>query len=216
MTFGNYADTVNQFVKGNWNESLLSRYLKGTRPLYATQIFFPEIDSNVAPQAFGSPAPESPGMWVVVYKGVVSPPESGTYHFVGAGDDDMIVRFDGKLVLHKCEHIDPLVQSLATYHYAGLRNEFGEGLPVTAEAGKFYNVEILIGDHIPTKTMAVLLIEKEGATYGKDGDAPILPPFAIAADKAQPEVSADTAPTHVENGLVWHGQANDRIPKLIL
>jgi hypothetical protein len=207
MTYGKYAEVVTQFVKNNWNESLLSKYLKGTRPLYATRIFFPEIESTEAPKAFNSPVPESSGMWVAVYKGVVSPLESGTYHFVGAGDDDMIVRFDGRLVLDKCEHIDPQIQSLGTFHYAGLRNEFARGLPITVEAGKFYNVEILIGDHIPTKTMAVLLIEKEGVNYEKEGDAPILPPFALAADKSQPALSPDALPAHVENGPLWKGKA---------
>ena len=208
MNYAKYGETVTQFVKGNWNESLLSKYLKGTHPLYATQIFFPEIESTEGPKAFDSPAPDSPGMWVVVYKGTVSPPESGIYHFVGAGDDDMIVRFNGKLVLDKCEHIAPQIPSEGTYHYPGLRNEFGRGLPVAVEAGKYYDIEILIGDHIPTKTMAVLLIEKEGVTYEKAGDAPILPPFTVGTQKPTATISPTTLPAHVDNGPVWMGKPN--------
>lgn len=207
MDPGKYGNEVSAFVRTGWKPNFFSKYMKGTVPLYATQIFFKEIESTEAPKAFKSPVLESSGMWVAVYRGFVSPPASGTYRFVGAGDDDMIVRFDGKLVLDNCEHIDPQVPADGVYHYPGIRNKYARSQPVTVEAGKFYPIEILIGDHIPTKTMAALFVEQQGVTYQMDGGSPILPVFSVVARAEDESMTDSTLPPHMKDGPVWTGKA---------
>jgi hypothetical protein len=210
-----YAEDITKFVKEGWHDSVLSKYLKGPHPLYTTQIFFPTIESTDAPKAFGSPKPDAPGKWIVVYKGNVSPPESGVYHFVAAGDDDMIIRFDSKLVLFNCEHIPSWDGQLTNFRgtpslgtqlftYSGEVLTYAESLPITVDAGKYYPIEILIGDDVPTKTFAKVLIEKEGAQYQKDGaGSPILPIFAL--DKVQ--MNPNEPPAHIDNAPPWKGKA---------
>lgn len=187
----NYGDDIIKFVKEGWHDSVFSKYLKGDHPLYATEIFFPEIESSDAPKAFGSTKPDAEGKWVAVYKGNVSPPETGVYHFIASGDDDVIIRFNNQTVLFTCEHVSAPGGKLqnktgaaalgdSIYHYQGEDPyaSFVRSLPVTAEAGEYYPIEILIGDDTPEKMFAKVLYEKDGAAYQKDGDSPILPIFA--------------------------------------
>lgn len=203
-----YKEEIKKFVKDGWHEGSLNKYLKGTRPLYATSIFFPTIDTSEAPKAFGSPIEDDAGAkWIAIYKGSVSPPESGTYYFVAAGDDNMIIRFDGKLVLDHCEHWEGDVQPTDEYRYSGERNKFAKSLPITVEKGKFYEIMILIGDDTPRSTDAKILIEKEGTNYEKDSSgSPILPIFAL--DKVT--VSGTVTPAHLDNGPIWTGKNAQR------
>ena len=60
------------------------------------------IPADEGPKAFNVSNTVKPRLWVVLYKGRVSPPESGIYHFVGAGDDVMIARLNGQVVLDRC------------------------------------------------------------------------------------------------------------------
>lgn len=71
-------------------------FFQGPVPLYATQIFIPRIDANDGPRAFNLAGRVPPRRWAVVYRGKVSPPETGRFHFVGVGDDFIVVRFNGK------------------------------------------------------------------------------------------------------------------------
>jgi hypothetical protein len=163
------------------------------------------IDTNDAPKAFKSPKPDSPGKWIAIYKGDVSPPDSGTYHFVAAGDDDMIIRFNNQTVLFHCEHIEaPPELKGEEYRYDGERLSYARSLPMAVEAGKTYPIEILIGDDIPREMFAKVLIEKEGVEYQHDGGGgPILPVFAVA----QVEVSGTETPAHLTTP-VWQGKAS--------
>ena len=211
----NYIADITKFAQEG-HQTVFHKYLKGPHPLYTTQIFFPSIQSVDGPKAFGSPKPDEPGKWVVVYEGTVSPPETGVYHFVGSGDDDMIIRFDNKLVLFNCEHINAPGGTLSNgmgsstladsiYHYSkqDAYASFARSLPVSVQAGTNYNIQILIGDDVPQTTHAKILVEKEGVNYDKDGDSPILPIFSVG--KTQ-ETTADDWPPHTNNGPFWHGK----------
>jgi hypothetical protein len=102
---GDYEETLGQFLKSGWDENVLRRFFRSTRPVYATQIFIPW---GGAPKAFGLEKIVKPLQWFVVYKGQVSPPEDGTYRFVGASDDHMAVAVNGKtcLVSHFMNTVD--------------------------------------------------------------------------------------------------------------
>ena len=214
MTPDEYSQEVAKFVKNGWHESYLEKYLKGFRKLYATQIFFTRIDSHEGHKAFGSDYAEPPGMWVALYKGQVSPPESGVYHFVAAGDDVMYVKFNGRLILDQCldgnkTGVNPLeCYKYPTFTY--VNNGFAKSLPVTVTAGEYYDIEVLIGDRIPLDVWAFLFIEKNGVNYKKDKDgAPILPVFRLSGDKPRnAHPSGGTAsPPYQEDGPVWIGRS---------
>ena len=211
-----YAEMINEFVDGGWNESKFSRIYKGPTKLYTPQIFFPIIDTAEGPHEFGNKiANNEGGRWVAVYRGTVSPPESGTYYFVGAGDDDMIVNFNGQNILHNCEHIKSSVTGTGEYHAKGMRNKFERSKPVIVTAGQFYEIKILIGDDTPAKMMAMLLVEKEGVNYGSDEDFPIIPVFSLAGGDGSPAVvpghyEDPGSPTHLENAH-WRGKASNSL-----
>ena len=88
---------VRKFVDG-WNPRYLSKYYKASNSLYQTKIYLPAMDAGEAPKAFNCADEVQPSRWLVVYRGNVTPPRSGKYRFVGAGDDIMVVRFNKKNV----------------------------------------------------------------------------------------------------------------------
>ena len=91
----------------NWNEAELNKYYKSETKLYASSWYLPVAYAKYGPIAFevGDPKkPEAqwecqPACWVAVYRGKVIAPKTGTFRFIGTGDDFLAVRFDRKTVL---------------------------------------------------------------------------------------------------------------------
>jgi hypothetical protein len=96
---GPYREAVRDFLNANWNPSKFSRYYEAPEPLYASQLFIPSRSANAAPQAYGVEKEVAPSRWVVHYKGNVKAPQSGTFRFVGSGDDWLLVRWNRKIAL---------------------------------------------------------------------------------------------------------------------
>src|SRR5690606_19880069 len=90
-----YPKVVSEFVKKNWDESVLNRFFRPARALYATQLFIPQMSADEAPKAFGVENVVKPAAWVIHYKGQVSPPEDGKYRFLCFADDLMVVAVNG-------------------------------------------------------------------------------------------------------------------------
>ena len=88
---------LHQFAKRGWNERLLDDSFQADQKLYQTKIFLPAMNADAAPKAFGQETIAG-SRWVVVYRGTIKPPKSGRFRFVGAGDDFLAVRFNGKTV----------------------------------------------------------------------------------------------------------------------
>lgn len=222
VTVEEYTKIVQNFVRNGWHEGDFSRkYYRASVTLYAGQIFTPEFPAELAPQAYGVEKEVQPRLWVAVYKGVVAAPESGTYHFVGAGDDVMMVRFNGRNVLDRCfemqvEHVPPVVEATANYSYdwnvlgssLTIPNGFARGPAIEVNAGEFYPIEILIGEQPGGESGFALLIEKEGVPYDKDSRGnPILPIFRVANQPLipPPPGSGNYAP-HLDNGPIWQSR----------
>ena len=89
-------DVLSNFVKQGWNERSLSNYYQAPQKLYQTRIAMPSMAAEAAPKAFNCEKEVTGSRWVVIYRGVVRPPKSGKFRFVGAGDDVLVVRFNGQ------------------------------------------------------------------------------------------------------------------------
>lgn len=89
---------IRDFVTGGWKDRSLAKYYKASRTLYQNRIHIPLMPAEQAPAAFDCEKEVQPSRWVVVYRGSVTPPKSGRYRFVGAGDDVLVVRFNGRHV----------------------------------------------------------------------------------------------------------------------
>lgn len=208
-----YPDEISRFVKGGWNESQFEKYFVGPNPLYTTQIFIPKTRAEEGPRAFNLGGRVQPKMWVAVYRGVVIPPESGTYRFVGVADDVLVVRFEGRVVLD-AGSTNPSGQAPKQFYaYEGLQMRTdmpwykgcGRGDAFQVKAGESYPMEVMIGEWPGGDFKAWLLLEKEGAPYDKDAKGnPILPIFKLAASEVtKPSIEA---PVFAKQGPVWKAE----------
>jgi hypothetical protein len=92
-------DILHDFVRRGWSErDLAAKYYQAPQKLYQTKIFMPSMKADEAPKAFNCEKEVQGSRWVVIYRGVVRSPKSGKFRFVGAGDDILVVRFNGKTV----------------------------------------------------------------------------------------------------------------------
>lgn len=98
MTNEKIRDVIYEFVNRGWKESILDDYYKASLKLYQTKIYIPLMPADAAPAAFSCEKEVQPSRWIVVYRGMVTPPRSGKFRFIGAGDDVLVVRFNGKHV----------------------------------------------------------------------------------------------------------------------
>lgn len=209
-----YPGELSKFVAGGMNDSYLSKYFAGPKPLYTTQIFIPKIPSEQGPGAFGLAGRVQPKMWIVHYKGTVIPPESGTFRFVGVCDDILVVRFNGSIVLD-CGSMTPSGRAPQKFYASdGLRLDpkmgwykgLGRGEPFQVNAGQSYPIDIMIGEWPGGDFKAFLLIEKDGVSYEKDTKGnPILPIFKLAAGETTR--GGSETPVFAKVGPIWKAEA---------
>lgn len=119
--------TVAGYLK-TWSQSALGRFYKSPAKLYASNFFVPMANASLATDAFQCAQKVKPAAWLVVYRGKVKSPVTGTIRFVGLGDDYIGVRFGGKVVL-----------------------EGGYRLPSAYVKGDLSKVHISTGDHAKYK-----------------------------------------------------------------
>lgn len=100
------VDLLHRFNKEKWDQDFFSAYYSPKIRLYAPYFYLPRCKAAYGPEAFqcnsttGEGAHQvEPTAWVVVYRGMVTAPRSGTFRFVGMGDDTLMVRFNNRLVL---------------------------------------------------------------------------------------------------------------------
>ncbi|MGI8431587.1 MAG: hypothetical protein ACR2MW_04755 [Chthoniobacterales bacterium] len=210
MTEEKYGTIVTNFLRGGWNDSVFKDFYKAPRLLYNTQIFTPYVPADAGPKAFRVSGEVKPKLWLVVYRGRVSPPESGTYHFVGAGDDLLVVRFNGQVVLDGSWNPHNVSKGVGNYDYgfSKIPGKFVKGPAVSAQVGNFYDMEILIGEQPGGEFFADLLIEKDGAKYEKEGHgSPVLPIFRVADGKMPALKSNQPIPPYQKDGPIWRAEA---------
>ena len=190
-----YDRVVSAVVAGGMNERSLNKYFRGPQTLNLTQLFIPAVAADEAPKAFNLGDKVKGRRWVIVYRGKVTAPESGRYRFAGFGDDILVVRFNGRVVLD-ASYAPPTKDKPPPYG----KTVVGQTLEVTA--GSAYPMEILIGERPGGEFSGYLLLEKDGAQSG----AP-LPIFKLAPSPMPkggpvlPPVAADTS------WSVWKGEA---------
>ena len=59
ITAETYPEVVNEFLSKGWNEVVLNKFFRVTRPLYSTQIFIPGMDAGAAPSLWCGQGDES-------------------------------------------------------------------------------------------------------------------------------------------------------------
>ena len=100
---------LKRFVLSNWpyrtdsNGSLIFReftsFSRSPVVLFRSYFYQPFLSSDTAPKTFSGDTRVSGAGWVGIHAGYVVAPFTGTFRFVGYGDDALVVRFDSQLVL---------------------------------------------------------------------------------------------------------------------
>ena len=205
---------VQKFIKNGWSSAYLSKFLRAPITLFPGQIFVPEIFSEEAPKAFGADQyikVKPDACWVALYKGRVSPPVSGKFRFVGVGDDILIVRLDGRIVLDAGGQIMTNFKTdrpSNAYDYwsnkwnIDNRGGFVVGNGMDLKAGQFYDIQVVFSDQ-GGFCAGMILFEQEGVNYDKDSKGnPILPIFRVVNT---PPVTdrPDGIPVYLKDGPIW-------------
>lgn len=202
-----YGKLVDEFLSKGWDESVLNRHFRATRPLYTTQIFIPLIEASAAPKAFGVEKIVKPSYWLIHYKGQVTAPGDGEWRFWGDGEEVCSVAVNGKPVLlaNWKEITTPSVgwksperpgRKVANSHLVA-------GDWISLKKGQVIDLDVLIGERAGGVFCAFLLIEKKGEPYEMVDGHPVLPVFQLAPfDTPQPE-NSKKGPPIAPNGPVW-------------
>jgi hypothetical protein len=180
----------NEFLKGGWNEAVMNRFFRATQPLYATQIYFPVMPSEVAPKAFGVEKIVKGYQWMVHYKGQVSPPETGRYRFAGVADNWMAVAVNGQTVLI-AKRGSVVFRDIPSFDQMGQHiiqeSKLTYGDWMDLKKGEAVDLDVAFGETTGGSSCAILLVQKEGETYEKtEKGFPILPLFQLTEKKIVP------------------------------
>ena len=177
-----------RFTRGGWDLSVLNKYHQSETKLYTKHFMFPTMPSTVAPAAFDEP--DMPGYaWVAYYRGKLVHPTGTRFRFWAQGDDIMIVRVNGEIVVDGSVADGPWAdfrQALSDYqnstardgqYYLGHRKaEVGHWIDL--EPGVPLDMEVLIGELPGGSFGAFLLVEEDGVEYANSPqNGPLLPIF---------------------------------------
>jgi hypothetical protein len=177
-----------KFTRGGWKATDLSKYYKAPRKLYTTHFMIPTMSSAAAPTAFGEP--DMIGYaWAAHYKGEMVHPSGGRFRFWAQGDDIIMVRLNGEIVVDGSvsdsgsgnfrnilsNYVNVTADSMK-YYMGERRAEVGKWF--TLEAGVPLDMEVLIGEKPGGSFSAMLAVEEEGVEYPKSPQGgPLLPMF---------------------------------------
>lgn len=207
----NYTGIVRSWVDGGMQDGVLEKYFRAPDQLSALQFMMPKMPADEAPKAFNVEKEVKPALWVAHYRGQVSPPKTGTYWFVGAADDVLVVRFDGKLVLDgSWEQTSPLTANsiYKTDYGSHPKGGFIKGEAIQVTAGKFYDIDVVIGERPGGFFWTCLLIEEEGERYRKNReDVQLFPLFRLSSGRLPPTKSSNLPPFDPK-GPVWKLQGS--------
>ena len=174
---GDYLQRIEALFgnKGKLNEGEAQKYLKFGQQLVANVILFPASAGESAPKAFGvDQVPGTQQSWFAVYKAKVVSEAKQRYRFVGGGNEVLIVRVDGKIVLDGCYAGLPWKAGKNPTGY-GAKGSLGALWSDVRNVGEYFafgpngsEVEIIVGEGWGGAFGADLCIEEEGKTYTGD------------------------------------------------
>jgi hypothetical protein len=186
--------------KGKLNEAEAQKYLRFGQQLLANVILFPAMPGETGPKAFGvEQVPGAQQSWFAIYKAkVTSDNPKQRYRFVGGGNEVLIVRVDGKVVLDGSYDGLPWDSGKKRNPTgSGRRGDLGALWSNVRNTGDYFSfapsgseLEVIIGEGWGGAFGADLCIEEDGKTYQGDQR----PLFKIDGfQKALPQIQAALA-----------------------
>jgi hypothetical protein len=200
-----YSGILTEFLEKNWDESVLNRYFRAARPLYTTQIFIPLMGAGEAPKAFEVQNIMKPAVWVVHYKGQVSPPDDGTYRFICYADDMIAVGVNGRTVANGSRP-DTRAGSWKSAEKgkagAAANGELAYGDWLELKKDEPIDLDVVVGERPGGQFCAFLLYEKKGETYPQEGKTFRYPIFQLAPFDT-PAYPPEDAPAFFKTDRLW-------------
>lgn len=202
-----------RFVKDGWRTSLLADYYRSPKKLYATTFAIPPVQSGMGPLAFGEPETQA-YCYAAHYKGKLVYQDDIKFRFWGLGDDILVVRVDGEIVLNapyprNDGHVNDTKLVGQEWQSTSAKSRMywlGCQLSVVGDwielkAGEPLDMEVLIAETPGGLFQALLTVEVEGEEYEQNPErgGPRLPIFKTA------EPTKDLYET-IASGL-WDGDA---------
>ncbi len=182
--------------KGKLNESEAQKYLQFRQQLVSPTILFSAIGGESAPKAFGvDQVPGTQQSWVAVYRAHVYAEAPGRrYRFVGGGNEVLVVRVNGALVLDGCytglpwkNGKNPTGGHKSTAKLSQLWSDVRPVGDYFAVPAAGVDLEVIIGEGWGGAFGADLCVEEEGKTYSGD----VRPIFKIEGyQKMLPQLQA--------------------------
>ena len=179
-----YEYVIQKFISSGFNKSVLAKFYRSPRTLYATTVMIPTAVSTVAPSAFNEDMNYG-FYWAALFEGKLVHKDGITFRFWGASDDVLNVQLDGELVL--AANFSPSKiyaskwRSPAPYSSEILGNTYRVGSEwITLEPGVPRDLKIIVGENAGGEFAAQLLVEVEGKEYElNDRGAKIFEVFAM-------------------------------------
>jgi len=184
------ATDASQVIKAlvdKWDERTLQKFYKVPNPLTSFQWFIPMMGADGAPKAFHAENEVQPNNWLIFYQGKITSNVSGSFRFVGIGDDVLLVRFNRKFVFDGgwfAQFAKEMNNEKGEFNGPFIGNsdmKLRIGTWFTVRAGETYPMEVLIGEIPGNAFSQFLLIQQRGREYEKraDGQGVLLPIFQI-------------------------------------
>ncbi len=184
MNTEEYQDVMLKFFLSDWDKKKLSKFYRSPTKLYSTCFMVPNIPSDLGPEAFGEIGAAG-YCWGVLYEGKLVHKDKVTFRFRGFGDDVLMVRVGGELVLaaswpgsviqEGCGWLSHSGES-GVYRLGSNKAQVGDW--ITLEPGVPQDMEVFIGECPGGQFCAQLLVEVEGVDYERNNQGgPILPMF---------------------------------------
>ncbi|MEO0452784.1 MAG: hypothetical protein AAFY98_01440 [Verrucomicrobiota bacterium] len=204
-----YNKVLSEFTR-KWDSTTLAQYFRSDDPLSITQFIMPSMSAKMAPEAFNVERDVEQAGWLVNYTGTISPPYSGTFRFVGAADDILIVRIEEKVVFNGSFHAKYWHDNEEVRQKIGGKFAGGPGMLagkwIKMSADKQYKMDVALGEVPGGKFWAFLLVQDEDEEYQQHSKGyPILPAFQMAPTEI-PQYADSDGYKVLEDGLVFGAQ----------
>ena len=211
MTTGLYHHKMVDFIASNWDLRLLTPYYKAPKPLATPYIFIPTLKASDGPKAFGVEKEVQPDMYVVLYHVRAAPPQEGTYHFAGDGDDVLLVRVNGQTVLDGSlsniwsGHAGQKSYPTENFHSTSAgENVLHVGEAFHASPNQPVDIDVLIGEEPGGNSNYFLFIQRDESNYQiQSNGAPLLPIFQVTPNPVAPAGSPPNYPPFSPQVEAW-------------
>ncbi len=206
--FPAYNKVMLDIVK-RWRLDKLEDYYKAPDTIKTTQIAIPSVKAQIAPEIFKVERKVKPSGWALVYSGLITPPETGTYRFVGHADDVLFVAINGDVVFEGCWSFE-FQQEFSKIHTAQFPHfntddqKISAGKWIKMNEGEIYPIEVIVGEIPGGWFSAWLMVEQKDKEYQKNSKGyPVLPLFQTANTEVPRYEVNKTGPEVLEDGLVF-------------